>query len=155
MITASDVEIKTRYEDLSMSVTDIAEDMGLEQDAVRLSLTGNSAAYRNTLRRGAGEERALFNDMILKRAAATMEQLMDSPEESVRFRASKFVIDEIKGRNDAAVRGLAATQNLGIGVQALNEALRAARMSIARVREGAIDVSSKTSEQQLEMVLAK
>jgi hypothetical protein len=170
---AADVEIKTRYEDLEMSVADIAEDMRLDADAVRMSLAQTSATYRVELRQGKVEEKAFFENAVAKRAAETMEQLLDSPEESVKFRAAKFIMDEYKGRNDAAVKGLRSMQNLGIGVLQLNEALRRSREQLAKARgnNGVIDIGSgvkkvegsvtsasesvNVGNEQMEMVLAK
>lgn len=160
-MNAADKEIVTRFEDLDMSVDDIAVDLGVEPDAVRLSLTQNSARYRNAVKRGERGEDEVFTDMICNRAARVMEQLLDSEEDIVRFRASKFVIDEYKGRNDAAVRGLKAAQQLGVSVLQINEAIRKARLMRLRNAEqpAAIDVTSSSSlsndNKQLEMVLAK
>lgn len=165
--SAADIEIKTRYEDLEMSVQDIADDMGLDADAVRMSLAQTSCAYRVELKQGKVEEKNFFENAVAKRAAETMEQLLDSPEESVKFRAAKFIMDEYKGRNDAAVKGLRNMQQLGIGVLQLNEALRRSREQLAksRMNGGVIDVGevkaasagerSSASESAMEIVLAK
>ncbi len=132
---AADAEIVSRFETLEMGVDDIAIDLGLEEDAVRMCLTQNSGAYRNTLRVGKGEERKYFDDLIAKRASQAMEILLDSQEDAVKYRAAKFIMDEHSGRNDASVKSLRDVQSLGIGVLQLNAALLKARQQISRVRE--------------------
>lgn len=172
-MTAADKEIITRYEDLSMSVDEIAGDLELESDAVRLSLTQHSATYRSMIRHGSAEnggESRVFNDLIATRAAKVMEQLLDSDEDQVRFRAARFVIDEHKGRNDAAIRGLKAAQQLGVSVLQINEAIKKARLMRLRTQElrnanaNATDISSvsvtdkaeqRKANETLELVLAK
>lgn len=144
-MTTADKEIQTRYEELGMAIAEIAMDLGYDEDAVRLSLTQNSASYRNTLRVGDEREVQIFNQLIEGRAARVMEQLLDSDDDQVRYRAAKFVIDERKGRNDAAVKGLKAAQNLGLGVLQLNEALRKARASRLLAASGSIEVKSETT----------
>lgn len=171
-MTAADKEIITRYEDLSMSVEEIAGDLELESDAVRLSLTQHSATYRGMVRSGGAcgsAEPSVFNELIANRAARVMEQLLDSDEDQVRFRAARFVIDEHKGRNDAAVRGLKAAQALGVSVLQINEAVKKARLMRLRTQaeRGVVtDISAAVTtdkpataaavdKQQLELVLAK
>ena len=150
-MNAADREILTRYEELGMVVDEIAADLGYDADAVRLSLTQNSAMYRNTLRVGSEKEAQIFSQIIEGRAARVMEQLLDSDDDQVRFRAARFVIDERKGRNDAAVRGLKEAQRLGVGVLALNAALKRARQlrlaSAGEIadKQNSIDVPSETT----------
>lgn len=147
-----------------MSVEDISLDLGLEKEAVRLSLAQHSATYRTELRSSKGEEKQLFEDFMMKKAQRVMGQLLDSEDSQTQFRAAKFIIDENTGRNNAAVRGLAATRQLGISVTELNEALIRARQQ--RMRARAVDVqeikqlSPVTAGQtdvieELEMVVTK
>lgn len=154
-MTAADKEVLARYEDLQMSVEDIALDLNLDQAAVRLSLAQNSSSYRVELRSGKGEEKQLFEEMVMMRAKRVMGELLTSDDSQTQFRAAKFIIDENTGRNNAAVRGLAATRQLGISVNELNDALRRARMQ--RVRS-VVDISvsdGKVLDNQNEMLLAK
>ena len=154
-MTAADKEVLARFEDLQMSVEDIALDLNLDQAAVRLSLAQNSSSYRVELRSGKGEEKQLFEEMVMMRAKRVMGELLTSDDSQTQFRAAKFIIDENTGRNNAAVRGLAATRQLGISVNELNDALRRARMQ--RVRS-VVDISvsdGKVLDNQNEMLLAK
>lgn len=160
-MTAGDKQVIARYEDLQMSVEDIALDLGLDQAAVRMSLAQHSAAYRVELRSGRGNEQAMFEDFVMNKAKRVMGELLTSEDSQTQFRAAKFIIDENTGRNNAAVRGLAATRQLGISVNELNEALRRARQQRVRPAQ-IIDVPAaietpKISEKVLdnEMVLAK
>lgn len=117
-----------------MTVADIAMDLEVAEDAVRLSLVQNSAQYRAEVRKDEAGEKDVFNDLIMTRAARVMEQLLDSEDDQVRYRASKFVIDEHRGRNDAAVKGLKAAQQLGVSVMQINEAIQKARRMRLRER---------------------
>lgn len=155
-MTAADKEVLARFEDLQMSVEDIALDLNLDQAAVRLSLAQNSSSYRVELRSGKGEEKQLFEEMVMMRAKRVMGELLTSDDSQTQFRAAKFIIDENTGRNNAAVRGLAATRQLGISVNELNDALRRARMQ--RVRS-VVDISVSNDRvldnANNEMLLAK
>ena len=126
-MNASDKEVLARYEDLQMSAEDIAVDLSLDVNAVRMSLAQYSAVYRTELRSGKGEEKGLFEDFVMTKAKRVMGSLLDSEDSVTQFRAAKFIIDENTGRNNAAVRGLSAARNLGISVVELNDALRRAR----------------------------
>jgi len=137
-MNASDKEVLARYEDLQMSVEDISQDLGLEKEAVRMSLAQHSAQYRTELRSGKGEEKALFEDFVMSKAKRVMGQLLECEDSGTQFRAAKFIIDENTGRNNAAVRGLAATRQLGISVTELNEALLRARRQ--RLQSRAVDI---------------
>ena len=155
-MTAADKEVLARYEDLQMSVRDIALDLNLDQAAVRLSLAQNSSEYRVELRSGRGEEKQLFEEMVMMRAKRVMGELLTSDDSQTQFRAAKFIIDENTGRNNAAVRGLAATRQLGLSVNELNDALRRARQQRVRhVQEVDIQGEISESQERQEMVLAK
>jgi len=140
-MNASDREIVTRYDDLGLTPEDIAADLSLETDAVRMVLSQYSANYKSSLRESGNTERKVFNELVANRAASVMEQLLYAEDESVRYRAAKFVIDEHRGRNDAAVANMKAMQNVGIGILQLNTAVQKARMMRLR-REQALDIMS-------------
>ena len=65
-MTAFDKEVVARYEDLAMRIEEIAADLTVEPEAVRVSLAQNSAQYRNELRMGESGERQLFEDFAEK-----------------------------------------------------------------------------------------
>jgi predicted nucleic acid-binding protein len=154
-MTAFDKEVVARYEDLAMRIEEIAADLTVEPEAVRVSLAQNSAQYRNELRMGESGERQLFEDFAEKQAVRVMQDLLAADDEAVRLRAAKFIIDERKGRNDAAVRGLKAMQNVGISVQQFNEALLRARRQRTLEAAKVIDVQASVPQPEQELVLAK
>lgn len=159
-MNASDVEVKTRYEDLQMSIAEIAIDLGLAEDAVRMSLAQTSSAYRTEVRSGNGRESDVFDAMMERRAARVIGELLDCDDQAVRFRAAKFVVDERKGRNDAAVRGLRDIQQIGVSVLEINAAIKRAKESrlvkpVVEISSSSVTEKQTTAEQQLEVVLAK
>ena len=98
-------------------------------------------SYKSSLRDAENTERKVFGELVANRAASVMEQLLYAEDEGVRYRAAKFVIDEHRGRNDAAVANMKAMQNVGIGILQLNAAVQKARMMRVR-REQALDIMS-------------
>jgi hypothetical protein len=123
-------EIVTSYEQLGMTPEQIAEDQSLDVAAIKAILIGQSATYRKTVSGGEAEE--LFNKHDMKAATEVMRNCMLAEDGHLAFRAARFVIDEVKGRNDARV-SIPIDQTFD--ALELNRRLLAARQALQKGRE--------------------
>ena len=98
-----DRQIVNLYEQDACEAQDIAEDLGLEVEAVKACLMQNSTAYRNAVK----ADDKLFSAEELRRVARALYNIAldDDPAcRSSATRAGIFVINEGKGRNDVDMR---------------------------------------------------
>lgn len=138
-------QILTAYEKLKMSPAEIANDMNLDEVAVKTVLLQFSGDFNdnNDLAVAKGEE-PLFSKFDATAAAVGIKQLADSSEvDAVKLKANMYIIDEYKGRND-----MRALKENKFNITVINEAVKRARIAMDRAKSGA----SKTIE--LEAVAA-
>jgi len=145
--TIDNMQLISMYESLCMSPEEIATDLGYPLEGVKLVLLGGSDKYREWLKENNNRESApdssllpreekesLFTTDDCKMAARTISELARGAElESVKLRASEFIINEHKGRNDVAVLG---AQNFSITL--INQAMINARKQMKKA-EGVED----------------
>jgi hypothetical protein len=148
-MTAANQQIVTMYEVCEMSVEDIASETGYDLTAVKTALMQCSKKFcQDSGINGRDATHKVLEDlfgaedvMLAKDAITSLSR--GSEVDAVRFRASRFIIDEVKGRND--VRAL---QKLNINVTVFNEQLARAKeqRKLARERvKKSIDVTSEVA----------
>lgn len=140
-------QIVTAYEECGMSPEDIAQDLGYSLEAVKMVLLQHSQEFSDKALSVANGKRAeaeseaadepVFTKADLAIAKATIKALAAGAEaEAVRYRASEFIINEVKGRND-----LKALHNNNFNVVMIQEAMTKARAAMAAHRQNAVAVA--------------
>lgn len=93
-----------------------------------MALLQYSTKYRQILQQDAkegGEASKTFQTEDYEAAKRVMSSLLGSRDENVALRASKFIINEHKGRHD-----IAAAQGININVHEFNRVLQQARLAV-------------------------
>jgi len=125
---AVQVQIKTAFEELGMTVEDIAEDQELEVTAVKACLMQCSSKYRGLCRTEDKEAALNFTDEQLADANRTIHDLMMGAEdEGVRLKAAMYLRDDKRGRKEV-VKGVGGMQ---FNILQFNETLKRVRNEIA------------------------
>jgi hypothetical protein len=158
-MTNQDKQIVTAYEVAQMEVAEIGEEFDIPIEAVKLCLLQNSRAYYSSVKESSSgdgvceelvgvsntNEPELFDAQDMNAARDAIRSLVYSEIDNVRLKASKFIIDEKKGRND-----LKAVRDIGISVGILAERFKQARKAMERVSSPIINVeATSTSNKQL------
>jgi hypothetical protein len=120
------------YETLGMTPEEIAADASVDVLAVKAILTRHSPMYKQLLPKD--EKKALFSGDLLLAAAETMESLLEEDDPTVKFRAAKFIIDEVKGRNDAMLKHMLGNNAPQININVINMQLARSRAAIAAAK---------------------
>lgn len=108
-----DGQIAQLYDSGEVSVEDLCLMYPeLHRDAIELCLVQNSVLYRKKLK----NKEETFSDSAKIRAEARIEQMLDSTDEHIAFKAAKLVLDEKKGLRD--VRGF---KNIHLTVQQIQQ----------------------------------
>lgn len=111
--------------ELGMTPREIADDLGYEEEAVKLILAG------------AGGEKAvakLFNEDDLAIARDTIRGLAAGAEmEGVRLKAATYIVDEYSGRHN--IERSLAQFGKGINIVVVQETMKRTREAIARAKE--------------------
>ncbi len=140
-----------------MSCDEVSEDLGYDIVAVKSiaqavasqKMHGSAAALMRSEANGdAGVSEAkapLFNSAELELAKQTIVSLAaESEVDGIKLKAATFIINEVKGRNDAMVKALA--QANGFDIVAINEALMRARAAISRTKEKLVNAKQEAIE---------
>lgn len=147
-MTSANQQIIAAYEDAGLEPDIIAEQFGWEIEAVKAILmsgskkfydlvTGSNQTPNPALPAGdtPDKEKPLFDDYEVRRAKEAIAGLVTSSEDDhIRLMASKFVINEAKGRHD--VKSLAHTN---INISIINDRMKAAK----EAQKKAIEVASQ------------
>jgi len=94
-MNAIETQILTAYETLGMSVEDICDQLSVDEGMVGEILWRMSAEYRKKNKIGEEDLAGHYKNLAL-----------NSPVDSVRERALRWLIDESKGRNDIGIETL-------------------------------------------------
>lgn len=105
----------------------------MDKDAILLILASESSKFRSQ----AKKDCTLFSKDTKDSAAMVMEELLSAEQESVRYRAAKFIINECAGRNDVNVQSFK-----GLNVNIMNINLRLQKAKEAKNKAKFIDVES-------------
>lgn len=147
-MTSANQQIIAAYEDAGLEPDIIAEQFGWEIEAVKAILmsgskkfydlvTGQNQTPNPALPAGDTQqkEKPLFDDYEVRRAKEAIAGLVTSSEDDhIRLMASKFVINEAKGRHD--VKSLGGVQ---INISVINDRMKAAK----EAQKKAIEVASQ------------
>lgn len=149
-MSGSSVQICTMYEELGHTPEQIAEYLGdLDASAVKMILAANSSMYREELRRVKKNidlikpNHSYFSDDEAEEAAQIVLSLARCAEnETVRYRAAKYVHDDFRGRHDKNFT------SLKVNVHVLNEQFKRAREAKELAKQKVIDVPSSECKLQ-------
>lgn len=150
-MSSGNIQIVAAYEQAGLAPEDIAEQFGWEVEAVKAVLMSCSKVFyarvvaqekttEDPSPNIANEEAPLFNSQEVDEAKRAIAMLVTSTEDDhIKLMASKFVINEAKGRHD--VKTLKhATFNISL----INDRMLKAK----QVQAKAIEISSKILEAQ-------
>ncbi len=141
MNTAVITQCKELYETSGLSVSDIAVELDLEPEAVKTILIQNSQIFNKNL----ALDKETFTDVDYEAAKEAMKSCLYSEESAVVFRASQFIINEKKGRNDP-VKSIKTAGNFNVLI--INNQMKRAKEAIAKSKnKRVIDVTSTSEEQ--------
>jgi hypothetical protein len=107
-------EIQTAFPELSI-------------EAIQMALAAGSVDYRADVRKG----EQLFPEETKKAALMTMTQLLYAEEATLRYRASKFIINETEGRHNI-VNNLQKGGNINVNI--INVQLQKAQEALKRAK---------------------
>jgi hypothetical protein len=158
--SATDTQIKKAYEEYHMLPSQISEDFGFEETAVKAKLMQISPVYRKDCgKEPLGEDPSLnFSDDDLKDANKVIADVMlcaTLPDGSVdyrtRLKAAEYVRDDKKGRKEQ----VRAIQNgPQVNIFSINDAIQQARlaasMATKQLTEKSAIVQEEPSKQLIE-----
>jgi len=136
------------FEGFNLGPEVIAEQLNLDEVTVKTILLQYSKVYRKQNRTPADDEETeeqkkekniKFSSSELEYAHRAMVDLIDSEDEHIKFKASRFVIDEKRGRHDVDARRASelALQGATVNVLVIDNTMRKAREALKLAREGA------------------
>lgn len=122
--------IKTMYEDLGMTVEEIAGEENVDTSLVKTSLAASSHTYTEKLK--AGKEEDITDEEYKTYLTAYKELAIAGSEEypAIKERSLRWLMEEKKGRNEARIKALAQSHGLGTNFNVL-------------VLQNALDASAK------------
>lgn len=128
-------QIITMFEDLGLSVEEIAEQQELNVVAVKAALLQGSRKYRELNNSHSSQDNLPADDAFTASEEQACRQVIydlavGSDDEKVRLRAARYIRDDKKGRLDKVDLG-----KLNINVVVFNEALAKARAAKERARQ--------------------
>lgn len=150
MLTGINQQILTAYEELGMSINEIATEFdGIDIVAIKSILMSFSPKYRKDMT----ENKSLdFNDNELSEANSVILHLMRySEDEHIRARLARYVRDDKKGRLDIAGIG---RNGLNVNILMFNQRLAQARVAKERSKKELVETITpdKTIEIEAEKV---
>ena len=128
--------IRASYEDLGMTPEEIAEDRGLQLEAVQAGLLQCSPKYRKVVVRDTPEgDKSDISDEQLKRVTdVILDIALSSEDDGLRLKAAMYIRDDKKGRRDA-VKAVSNVQN---NIFQINNAIRNAREGALKLKQAVL-----------------
>lgn len=123
-------QIVTLYDESGISVEDLSSEFHMPIDVIRIALASGSSKYRNEIKSG-----KIFADDVVENAKMVMGQLLMSENDSVRYRAGKFIINESEGRHSVATQMGGMTFNLNLINEQFSKAKRAIEIAKGEVNK--------------------
>ena len=126
-------QIKVCYEQLGMTVEQIAEDRGLDVIATKAALMQSSAQYRKACgQEPPQEDRLNFNEEQLEQVNKVIYELaLASEDDHLRFKAATYIRDDKKGRKDI----VKAVQGGQYNILMFNEQMQGIREKAGKMKE--------------------
>lgn len=113
------------YED-GVPIEDLAKEFFVEPEAIKVVLASGSVKYREGIK-----DKKIFTEDTVEHAKMVMGDLLHAENESVKYRASKFIINESEGRN--TVNKTLGQVNLNLTL--INQHFQKAREAINRAKQ--------------------
>lgn len=148
-MTGQQQQILTAFEQLGMTVDEIALDNDVEVLSVKSTLLQYSEAYRNSCKVSGEKEDTNFTGNDLEEANQVILSLMRHAEdENLRGRMAKYIRDDKKGRLDA----LSGLGKININVAIFNQQLLKARQAKERSKLNGNGHKAKSLTLEAELV---
>jgi len=125
--------IRASYEDLGMTPEEIAEDRGLQLEAVQAGLLQSSPKYRKLVRTDSedGDQSDITDEQLKRVTDVIFDIALGSEDDGLRLKAAMYIRDDKKGRRDA-VKNIQGTQ---VNILQFNQAIRCAREGAAKLKQ--------------------
>lgn len=143
-MSGSDQQIVTSYEDLGMSVEEIASDTGWDELAIKAILIQNSMVYRDSIKSPVGGNEndtskiEGFSEQDNLDAIRTVREILNASDEPhIQLKAAMFIRNDKKGRLDV-VKAIKDAPRFTINQ--FNITLAKARDARLRARSKVIDI---------------
>jgi hypothetical protein len=151
-MTTTSAGVIEMFEALGMTPEQIAADQSIPLAVVKDTLLRYSDTYRQLFKSESGPATTvppkcspeLFTADHLEQAKECMANLLYGENEGIRYRASRFIIDELKGRNDAKVGSGISSREVNIQViNLINDQLTRARAAKQLAKDKTIDLKEQ------------
>jgi uncharacterized protein (DUF1778 family) len=134
-MTAANQQIVTAYEVNGMTPEQIAETEGYDVTSVKSILMQFSSVYRRAMKEGTEDGFTEDEELRARQVIAQLAQYAE--DDHLRFRASRYIRDDKKGRLDVAKK----TRGLNINVLMINAEIQKATQAIENAKNRTIDLS--------------
>lgn len=134
-MTAANMQIVTAYEVNGLTPEQIADLEGYDVGAVKSVLMQFSSAYRKAVKKGEEDGFSEDEEMRARQVIAQLAQYAE--DDNLRFRASKYIRDDKKGRLDVVKK----QKGLNINVLMINAEIQKATQAIERGKQKVIDLT--------------
>lgn len=122
-------QIVKAYEEVHLSIADIASEFRLSELEIKMCLAQFSRVYRDAVEEEGEKVLDGFREQDNAQALDVIRELMlTSDDNNLRFRAAKFLRQDVTGRLDS-MKGI---RDLNINVMAFNEQMEKMRLSKER-----------------------
>lgn len=138
-MSSNDMQIKTSFEELGLTVEEIAQETGYEILAIKTILLNCSPIYRKQVKKQPSigyspDEAQEMRDIMINIAR------YEDEDKHLQFKAAKYIYDDFKGRNDQ----VAVNNNtINIGAIQFNDQMKKALEARERTMKQIVDVESK------------
>lgn len=138
-MTASNQQVVTCYDELSMTIEEIAAEMQWEPTAVKMILAQSSPKFRAEL---GTKPKDGWTDEELERVDEVIFNLaVYGEDENLQFKAARYIRDDKKGRLDPK-----NLKSLNINITQVNVRMEKARIAMQRARESKVLVERGVQE---------
>ncbi len=154
-MTATASQLVTLFEDCGLTPEQISQDQEIDISVVKLALSQHSTIYRAALR----EQEETFSEDEYTAAKQAIASLIYAEDEATRLRASKFIVDEVKGRNAIVSKRTGAILGNGtpttFNILIINQQMQRAREALEKSKSSKLasqilDVESQVSPSKQE-----
>lgn len=131
---SSDIQIKKAYEEANMTPSQIAEDLGFQEIAVKSKLMQISTIFRRACGAEPLEEceNNFTEDQLRQVNDVIFQTAIGAEDEHLRLKAAMYVRDDKKGRKEV-VKAVQHTNNFNLVT--FNETLQQAKQQAAQVKQ--------------------
>lgn len=137
-MTGEVAQIVKSYENLHLSLEDIAKDSGFPVDEIKSVLLQYSVLYRKEMKAG-NNFKDYTDEEALAAKHAIVSIMQSTDDDNLKFRAAKLIRDDKLGRKDIAKN----MKGLNVNVFLFNEQMKRARISSERTIASSNDTETQ------------